>query len=85
MEVKFFGPASSNLEDMLEWILRWTGIVCLFLGSFGALLIISSGNKLVSDKVIQFAFSFVSFYMLFFGLFLMAYYKKIVVRPKIRR
>ena len=85
MEVKLFRPASSNIEDLLELVLRWTGIVCLLLGSTGVLILAFSGNKLISDKVLQLAFAFVSFYMLFFGLFLMAYYKKIVVRPKIRR
>jgi hypothetical protein len=84
MKVKLFSPASSNIEDLLELVLRWTGIVCLLLGSTGVLIIVFSGNKLISDKVLQLAFTFVSSYMLFFGLFLMAYYKKIVVRPKIR-
>jgi len=84
MEVKLFRPASSNIEDLLELVLRWTGIVCLLLGSTGVLILAFSGNKLISDKVLQLAFTFVSSYMFFFGLFLMIYYKKIVVRPKIR-
>jgi hypothetical protein len=85
MNIKFFRKANSNLEDMLEWVLRWTGIVCVILGSLGVLLLAFSGDKLISDSVLQLAFIFVSLYMLFFGLFLVMYYKKIVVRPKIQR
>ena len=81
---EYLDPSSSQMEDILEWVLLWSGVVLFVLGSIGALLIIFSGNKLITDSVLQFAFTFVSFYMLFFGIFLMAYHKKIVVRPKIR-
>jgi hypothetical protein len=84
MKIKLFGPASSNIEDLLESVLRWIGIVCLLLGSTGVFIIAFSGNKLISDKVLQLSFTFISSYMLFFGLFLMIYYKKIVIRSKIR-
>ena len=84
MKIKLLRSAGSNIEDLLEMVLRWTGIVCLLLGSTGVLILAFSGSKLISDKVLQLSFTFVSYYMLFFGLFLMIYYKKIVIRPKIR-
>ncbi len=82
METKPFGPASSNLEDILEWTLLWVGVVFLILGIIGVIIMLS-GYKIIKDQILQFAFTFVSFYMLFFGLLLIAYHKKIVVRPKI--
>jgi ABC-type transport system involved in multi-copper enzyme maturation permease subunit len=81
MEINFFGPASSELEDILDWTLLWAGVVFLVLGVIG-IIIILSGYKIISDQVLQFALGFVSLYMLFFGLFLMAYHGKIVVKPK---
>ena len=75
----FFSPASSKLEDVLEWTLLWSGIVFLILGLVG-ITIMLSGYRVLSDRVLQFAFTFVSFYMLFIGLFLIFYRKKIVVK-----
>lgn len=84
-EINFFGPKSSKLEDVIQWFFLWSGIVSLIFGSMGAILAISLGEKLIKSSVLQIALSFVSFYMLFFGLFLIAYHKKIFVKPKIRR
>jgi len=80
----FFGPASSKLEDILEWILFWAGLVLSFLGFIGIIIMIFSGRKIMLDKVLLNAFTFISFYMLFFGLFLLAYRKKIIVKPKVQ-
>jgi glucan phosphoethanolaminetransferase (alkaline phosphatase superfamily) len=84
-EINFFGPKSSKLEDLIQWFLLWSGIIALIFGSMGAILVIFLGEKLVKSDVLQTALSFVSFYMLFFGVFLIAYHKKIFVKPKIRR
>jgi len=79
-----FKLESSKIEDILDWTLLWAGIVLLALGIIGA-LILFSGYKVLRDKVLQFAFTFVSFYMLFFGVLLILFHKKIVVRPVIKR
>ena len=84
MEINFLGPASPALEDILEWSLLWAGVVLFILGLSGSVIIIFSGRKIISDNVLQASFTFVSIYMLFLGLFLIKYRKKIVVRPKIR-
>jgi glucan phosphoethanolaminetransferase (alkaline phosphatase superfamily) len=84
-EINFFGPKSSKLEDLIQWFLLWSGIISLIFGSTGAILVIFLGEKLIKSNVLQIALSFVSFYMLFFGAFLIAYHKKIFVKPKIRR
>ena len=84
-EINFFGPKSSKLEDMIEWFFLWSGFISLILGFIGAFLVIFFGEKMVKSEVLQFAFTFISFYMLFSGLFLLASHKKIFVKPKIRR
>ena len=84
MEIKPFGPASSKLEDVIEWTLLWSGVVFLVLGTIG-LIIVLSGYRIISSEVLQFSLGFISFYMLFFGLFLIAYHEKIVIKPKRRR
>jgi len=84
-EIILFGPKSSKLEDIIQWFLLWSGIISLVFGSMGAILVISLGEKLIRSNVLQIALSFISFYMLFFGIFLVAYHKKIFVKPKIRR
>ena len=84
-EINFFGPKSSKLEDVIQWFLLWSGIISLIFGSMGVILVIFLGDKLVKSNVLQVALSFISFYMLFFGLFLLAFHKKIFIRPKIRR
>lgn len=84
MEIEPFGPASSKLEDVLEWTLLWAGVVFVILGIVGAIIVLS-GYKVISGEVLQFALNFVSFYMIIIGLFLIAYHEKIIVRPKIRK
>lgn len=84
-EIKFFGPKSSKLEDVIEWFFLWSGFISLVFGFIGAFLVIFFGEKMVKSEVLQFAFTFISFYMLLSGLFLLASHKKIFVRPKIRR
>ena len=84
MKNESFGPESSKIEDIIDWTLLWSGVVLAVLGIVGAILIIS-GHRMMSDLVLQFSFSFVTFYMLFFGLFLMVVHKKIVIKPKPRR
>ena len=84
-EINFFGPKSSKLEDLIQWFLLWSGVISLIFGSMGAVLAISLGERLIKSKVLQVALTFVSFYMLFFGVFLIAYHKKIFVKPKTRR
>ena len=84
-EIDYFWPKSSKLEDMLEWFFLWSGVIALLFGFIGAILVISLGENLVKTEVLQIAFTFVSFYMLFFGMFLIVYHKKIFVRPKVRR
>jgi len=84
-EINFFGPKSSKLEDVIQWFLLWSGVIALIFGSMGVILVIFLGEKLIKSNVLQIALSFISFYMLFFGVFLIAYHKKIFVKPKIRR
>lgn len=84
-EINFFGPKSSKIEDVIQWFLLWSGIISLIFGSMGAILVISLGKTLIKSNVLQVALSFISFYMLFFGAFLIAYHKKIFVKPKTRR
>jgi len=84
-EINFFGPKSSKLEDLIQWFLLWSGIISMIFGSMGTILSISLGERLIKSNVLQIALLFVSFYMLFFGVFLIAYHKKIFVKPKVRR
>jgi hypothetical protein len=84
-EINFFGPKSSKLEDVIQWLLLWSGITALVFGSMGTILVIALGEKLIKSNVLQIALSFISFYMLFFGIFLIVYHKKIFVKPKTRR
>jgi sensor histidine kinase YesM len=74
---------NTRMENVLDWILLWTGIVSTFLGTIGTILIAFS--LLTTDKILAAVFTFVSFYMLFFGIFLLIYHKKIIVKPKFRR
>ena len=71
--------SNSRLEDLLEWTLCWTGIILLFLGLIG-IIIIFSEYKIITDRTLQMVFIFVSIYMLFFGIILILYRKKIIVR-----
>jgi len=79
MNEDLFSPTSSKLEDMLDWVLVWTGIVLIFLGSIG-MIIVLLGYNIIRDHVLNFVFTFISFYMLFWGFILILYHKKIVVR-----
>jgi len=81
MNEDLFSPTSSKLEDMLDWVLIWTGIVLIFLGSVG-MIIVLLGYNIIRDRVLNFVFTFISFYMLFWGFVLILYHKKIVVREK---
>ncbi len=73
-----------KLENFLQLVMFWTGIVLIIMGVIGSFLVILSGYSLIRDEVIQAAFTFVSFYMFFTGIFLIMYHKKILVRPKNR-
>jgi len=73
-----------KLENFLQFVMFWTGVVLIIMGFLGAILVILSSYRLIRDEVLQAAFTFVSFYMFFTGLFLIAYHKKILVRPKNR-
>lgn len=74
---------NKKLENILDLILLWIGIVSTFLGTVGTILLAFS--FLTEDKILTAVFTFVSFYMLFFGIFLVVYHKKIIVKPKPHR
>jgi hypothetical protein len=76
---KLLEPVSS-IEDFIDWLLYLVGIVFLFLGFSGLLMLIVYPKIYNSDEVIQFATSFVYSYMVILGIFLIAYHSKIIVK-----
>lgn len=77
---KLLEPVSSNLEDFINWLIYLIGVIFLFLGFSGLLMLIVYPKIYNSDEVIQFATSFVYSYMIILGIFLILYRNKIILR-----
>lgn len=73
---------NKKIEEFLEWSLLWTGVATTLMGFIGVVLL--SFSVMVDDRIMTMVFTFVSFYMLFFGLFLVIFHKKIIVRKKLK-
>jgi hypothetical protein len=71
---------NKKIEDTLDLMLIINGAMCAFLGCSGILLIVFSMLKM--SQVLYVAFGFVSTYLLVIGVFLLAFHKHIIVRPK---
>ena len=71
---------NTKMENIIDWILLWTGVVSTFLGTLGTAMLAFS--MFSSDRVMTAVFAFISIYMLFFGMFLIFYHKKIIYKPK---
>jgi hypothetical protein len=67
-----------NFQYMLEQILLLSGMMMLFMGSLGLLLIIFP--NFTKDKILQFEMYFVNAYMIVLGAILVLYHKKIIVK-----
>ncbi len=74
-----FDVSSSSFVDFLEKLILWVGIIFLFLGFFGLLLVIVIPETF-GDKVMQFALTFSNSYMMILGIFLIIYHEKIWVK-----
>jgi predicted MFS family arabinose efflux permease len=70
---------STTVEDIAERILLWSGIVSLFIGVSGLILVITY-PEMYGDDILQFGVSFVYSYMIIVGIFLILYHSKIIVR-----
>ncbi len=70
---------STTVEDIAERILLWSGIVSLFIGASGLILVITY-PEMYGDDILQFGVSFVYSYMIIVGIFLILYHSKIIVR-----
>ena len=69
-----------GIEDFVENLLLWSGLVFVLLGFFGLLMMLFFPKIYGDDQVLQFGVSFVDAYMMVMGLFLVAFHKKIFVR-----
>lgn len=72
-------PPEHTLEDVAEKLLLWSGIVSLFIGFAGLILVITY-PKMYGDNILQFGVAFVYSYMILLGIFLILYHGKIIVR-----
>jgi uncharacterized membrane protein len=69
----------STFEDIAEKLILWVGVVSLFIG-FSGLILLLSYPKIYKDEVLLFGISFVYSYMTIIGIFLVLYHGKIIVR-----
>ena len=74
-----------KFAEMIETAFLISGIVFLFLGSMGIVISVAFYNVgFFRDEVTSFAFAFINAFMALFGIFLIAFHKKIIVKPKQR-
>jgi hypothetical protein len=74
-----FDASSSSFVEFVEKLILWVGILFLFFGFFGLLLIIVIPETF-GDKVMQFSLTFSNSYMMILGIFLIIYHERIWVR-----
>ena len=72
-------PPEHTIDDIAEKLLLWTGVVSLFIGFAGLILVITIPN-MYKDEVMQLGITFVYSYMILLGIFLILYHGKIIVR-----
>jgi hypothetical protein len=70
---------STTAEDIVDRILLWAGVVSLFIGVSGLILVITY-PKMYGDDILQFGVTFAYSYMIIIGVFLVLYHNKIIVR-----
>jgi len=70
---------SSDMEGIAEKILVWVGIISLFIG-FAGLIMVVTYPEVYGDHTLQFVVAFVYSYMIILGIFLIVYHGKIIVR-----
>jgi len=70
---------TSDMEGIAEKILVWAGIISLFIG-FSGLIMVVTYPKMYGDYTLQFVVAFVYSYMIVLGIFLILYHGKIIVR-----
>jgi len=70
---------SSDMEGIAEKILVWAGIISLFIG-FAGLIMVVTYPEVYGDHTLQFVVAFVYSYMIILGIFLIVYHGKIIVR-----
>jgi len=69
--------------DILDELFLIAGVVFLFLGFSGLIIIITSYPiGMFGDMVLDFAASFIYVFMSGMGIFLILFHKKIIVKPK---
>lgn len=69
-----------TIEDFIDLLLYLSGVIFLFLGFSGLIMVIIYPRIFGEDEVIQFATSFVYSYMSILGIFLVLYHSKIIVK-----
>jgi len=70
----------ATIEDFIDLLLYLSGVIFLFLGFSGLIMIIIYPKIFGEDSVIQFATSFIYSYMSILGIFLILYHSKIIVK-----
>ena len=74
------GRKNKKLDDTIEFLLVLNGVISTFLGLSGLMILLYSVIEM--SGALSIAFGFFSLYMLMIGLFLLAFHKHIIVKPK---
>ncbi|OGI11557.1 hypothetical protein A3K64_03565 [Candidatus Micrarchaeota archaeon RBG_16_36_9] len=74
-------PKAYTSEETLEELLYFAGIIILIFGFFGILLIILY-TDVYKDDIHSVGMTFLNSYMIAFGIFLVFYHDKIIVKAK---
>ena len=74
------GRKSKKLDDTMEFLLIVNGAISTLLGFSGFMILLYSVIDM--SGALSVAFGFMSLYMLLMGLFLLAFHKHIIVKPK---
>jgi hypothetical protein len=69
-----------NYEAIFGQLFLILGIVLLFLGSVGLLVLILTHSKIDESRALLYEMYFFNSYMIVFGVFLALYHKKIIVK-----
>jgi hypothetical protein len=72
----------NSVQDAAEKLFLWVGAAFLLIGFMGLFLIIMYPKMYGSDQVMQFASTFMNSYLTVFGIFLVIYHSKILVKGR---
>jgi hypothetical protein len=74
------GGKTKKLDDMMDLLLLISGAVNTFIGISGLMILLYS--VIPMSDALAVGFGFLSLYTLLIGLFLLAFHKHIIVKPK---